>query len=182
MLNDLRQNNLRRSEYFIGHGHSGDESIFDFVKCFSPMGVPISSLFRQAVEYGVMVTLDDKYDNRVEVTVKYFRYTEDTGRVFDSNLQAIVPGRGPRKELLSAKDAILGDILTRLPGIHFDFDGLITNVERAFRTFSLPELLAASVQYGYGTGEELEDYLVNSLRVNTTLAHDIREIFLKIEL
>lgn len=57
----------------------------------------------------------------------------------------------------------------------------MTNVERAFRTYSIPELLAASVQYGYGNGEELEDYLVNLLKVNTGLAHVIREIFLKIE-
>lgn len=180
MLSDLRQGNLRRSEFFIGHGHSGDEHLFDFAKTFGPWGGPVSPSFRQAFEYGVMVTLDDK-DDHVEVTVMYFRYAEDTGRVFESELTAIIPGHGPRRELLNAKDEILTDIQVRLPGIVFDFDGLMTNVERAFRTYSIPELLAASVQYGYGNGEELEDYLVNLLNVNTGLAHVIREIFLKIE-
>lgn len=181
MLNDLRQNNLRKSDYFIGHGHTGDESIFDFVKRFSPWGVPDSASHPQNFYYGVMVTLVDRKDH-LEVSVQYFRDAEETGRVFNSVLNQAVPGHGPKKELIRAKDEILSDIIERLPGIQFDFSGMITNVERAFKAYSIPELLAASVQYEYGSGEALADYLVNNLEVMNEDADQIVEIFQRIDL
>ena len=36
-------------------------------------------------------------------------------------------------------------------------------IEYLFTNFSMPMLLAACVQYGYGTGEELYDYLTSQL-------------------